>query len=941
MKKFFRITVGVIVAVIALMIAIPFVFKDQLLNKTQELINENVEARVSFDDVRVSLFRRFPDLNVAIEGLTLSGKGTFEKDTLVQFRTFHAEVDLLSMFKRRMVLEGVYLDAPRVHARIAADSSVNWDIMKPSEEIPEEEVADTSEAPSDYRVELQTFQINQGAIVFEDVPGNMHFSAEDFRFEMNGDLGADSSDIALSGSVSPVNLRMGGIRYVNQANVQFDAGIGANINAGRYHIRDNRFAINGLELNFDGLVSMEESGRINTNISFATSKTDFKSLLSLIPAIYMQDFQELETSGKLSLNGKVSGYYQQEILPSLDVNLQVEDAMFSYPDLPGKAENIQISLQTYFDGQAPDRTKVNLERFHIEMAGSPFDASLSLRKPISNPTVEGALKGQIVLSKLAEVVPMEETQLRGIIDTDLKFSGSMDMVEQERYNEFQAEGEMKISDLYFSSPMLPDAVTMNSEMVFTPQFLDLKNLTAKIGESDLQFSGKMTDYIAYALEDGVLRGDFSLSSEYLNVNQFMSESEQETSPDTAAPAEMTLFEVPERIDFKMQASMNQIRYNQMEINNARGTVLIRDRALYLNGFAMDLFDGRMMADGEYNTQDTARPFVNFKMGLENLQISNALKTFRMMDTLAPLLRKAEGDVSMDLQYMSELQHNMMPQMPTVDGFGELRSKKIRVKGSRSMGKVLSALKLSQSADQSFRNVKINFLIRQGELIVKPFDVSIADIGMTISGSQRYDKTMDFDVAMKIPRSRFGGAANQVIDNLVAQAASKGLDINPGETVNVHANLTGTFDDPSVGLDFGKATGSAAGDVRTQVREQVEETIDQKKKEAEKKVREEASQKARQILAEAQERADRIKAEARKAADKVRQEADRRAKQIEQEAEDKNFLVRKAAEESAKKIRQEGDKRAGQLVEEAEQRADSIMEKARREAEKIEREGDNP
>jgi len=936
MKKFFRITVGVVVALIALMIAIPYVFKDQMLNKTQEVINENVEARVSFDDVSVSLFRRFPNLNLGIKGLTLSGKGAFEKDTLMQFKTLHAEIDLLSMFQKRMVVEGVYLVNPRVHAKVAADSSVNWDIMKPSEQEPEQEVPDTVAGPSDYRVDLKTFQISQGHIVFEDMPGNMHFTASDLNFEMNGDLGADSSDLTLNMHVAPVSFRMGAIRYVNQADVQFNAGIGANIKDGRYHIRNNRLVINGLELNFDGLVAMGESGRINTDITFANSRTDFRSLLSLVPAIYMQDFQELETSGELAFNGKVSGYYQDDVFPSLDVNLQVKDAMFSYPDLPGKAENIQISLQSYFDGQAPDRTRINLERFHIEMAGSPFDASLSLRKPISNPTVEGAIKGQVVLDKLSDVIPMEQTQLRGVIDSDLEFAGSMDMMEQERYTDFQAEGTVKISDMYFSTPDLPDAVRVNSEMVFTPQFLDLKNLAAKIGTSDLQFSGKMTDYIAYALEDGVLRGDFNLSSDYLNVNQFLTEEQEDVQPDTAAPAEMTLFEVPGRVDFKIQASMKRILYNQMQIDDARGTLMIRDRAIYLDDFAMGLFDGHMMADGEYNTQDTTQPFVNFNIGLENLQVQNAMKTFRVMDTLVPLLKKAEGDISMDLKYMSELQQNMMPKMTTVDGFGELRSKKLRLKGSQSMGNILNALEMSQSADQSFQNLKINFLIRQGELIVKPFDVSVANIGMTISGSQRYDQTMNYDIAMKIPRSKFGGAANQVIDNLVARAASKGLDINPGETVNVLANLTGTFSDPKVGLDFGQTTGSGTQDVKEQVREQIEKTIDQKKEEAEQKVREEASKKAGQIIEEAQQRADRIKTEARKAAEKIKQEADKRAKQIEEEASGKNFLVRKAAEESAKKIRQQADKKASQLVEEAEQQADSIIDQARRKAAEIEK-----
>ena len=933
MKKILKILVGVIVALLVLMIVIPFVFKDQLVNKSLEIINDQVDAKVEVADVRVSMFKRFPDLNVGLEGLTISGKGQFGKDTLVQFKSFNAEVDLFSMFQKRMVLEGVYLVEPAVYAKIAADSAANWDIMKvPETEEAVKEEPDTA-APTDYRVDLKTFRITNGRIRFEDVASNMTFSSDNLNFQMNGDLGADSSEIALMMNTSPVQFKMGAIRYLNSARVDFKAGIGANIKDGKYHIRDNRFSINGLELNFDGLVSMGEEGRIDTDITFATSKTGFKSLLSLVPAIYMQDFQELKTSGKLAVNGKVSGYYQQEVYPSVDVNLMVEDAMFSYPDLPKKAENIQVSLQTYFDGKDPDHSRVNLERFHIELAGSPFDASLSLRTPISNPTVNGSMKGKIVLDNLADVVPMEETQLRGTIDSDLQFAGSMDMVEEERYNEFQAEGLVGLSELYFSSPDLPEAVTVNSQMRFTPQYLNLESMDAQIGDSDFHLSGKMSNYLAYALEDGVLRGDFSLSSRNLNANQFLTEEEAVAEADTSAPAELTLFEVPGRIDFRMQADMDRIQYDQMKIDDAKGTVLVRDRKVNLNDFAMALFDGRLTANGEYSTQDTTRPYVSFDLTLEDLQVKNALETFRVMDSLAPIMKKARGDISMDLQYMSELQQNMMPRMETITGFGELRSDQIKVKGSESLGKVLSALKLSESADRSFENVRINFLIRQGRLIVKPFDVHVAGISMTINGSQSYDKTMDYHIDMDIPRSKFGKAANQMVENLVAKAASKGVNIDPGEHVRVKARLTGTFSEPRVSLNMGES-GKSDQPVKEVVKEKVEEIVEEQKDKAEEKVREEASKKARQIIREAERKAERIRKEARNAAEKIRQEADKRARQILNEAKGKNFLIRKAAEESAKKIRQEADKKARQLIKEADQQAENILQKAREKAEEI-------
>ncbi|HKL38888.1 MAG TPA: AsmA-like C-terminal region-containing protein, partial [Bacteroidales bacterium] len=635
----------------------------------------------------------------------------------------------------------------------------------------------------------------------------------------------------------------------------------------------------------------------------------------------------------LTLNGRVNGYYQDEVLPSVDFNLKVEDAMFSYPDLPKRAEDIQVSLQTFFDGKQPDNTRVDLEQFHIELAGSPFDATLSLRTPISNPTVDGNMKGQVMLENLADVIPMEETQLRGVIDSDLQFAGSMDMVEKERYNEFQAEGRVTLQDFYFSSPDLPKAVTMNAEMVFNPQYLDIKNFSARVGESDLNFKGQLSNYLSYVLEQGDLKGDFSLSSDYLNVNQFLTESEEEEVADTTAPAELKIFEVPSRLDFKMDAQMKKILYGDMHITDARGTILVKEQTVYLDDFGMGLFDGRMTASGEYSTRDTIRPYASFDMSVKDLQMKNALQTFRVMDSLAPILKQAEGDISLDLQYMSELQENMMPDMKTIDGFGELRSQQIRLKGSRSLGNILNALKISESASERFENVRINFLIRQGELIVKPFDVSMAGIDTNISGSQSYDKTMDYSIDMKIPRAKFGTAANQLFQNLVDKAASKGVDIDPGKNVNMKARVTGTFSEPKVALNMGESEES--GGVKQQVEEKVQDIVKEQKEKAEDKVREEASAKAQQIIKGAEERADRIMAEARKTAEKLRQEADKRASQVEKEAEGKNILVRKAAEKSAEKIRQEADRKANQLIKEARNQADSIIQKAKERAQQIE------
>jgi len=924
LKKFLKILGIVVAVIIVLMIIVPYFFKDDILSKSKQLMNEKLDAKVEFSDLRLSLFKRFPNLNVGLYDLTISGKDQFENDTLVQFQSFNVSIDLISAIKKNLKIKGVYLVKPEIFAKVAADSSANWDIYHPEPDTTvAEEPEDTSTTTSDFRMALKEFKITDAVVRYHDHTSNLFASLGNLNYSLQGDLGADSSHLDMDLTVKPVTVKMGAIKYLNRAAVHFNAGIGANLTGQRFHLEKNMLSINGLQLNFDGLVEMAEEGKIITDLVLSTNKASFKSLMSLVPAVYTKDFQDLQTSGKLALNAKISGYYQEEVYPSLDLNLQVEDAMFSYPDLPKKVENINISLQTFFNGKHNDKSVVKLDKFHFEIAGNPFDAYMRLTHPISDPNISAEMKGKIILENLADVIPLEDTELIGTINSDFRVKGTMSMIEKEEYEQFDAGGGIQITDMEYSSPDLPGRLIISHcDFQFTPQYLDLKELKTRIGDSDFSLSGKVENYLAYVLKDGTIRGDFTARSNYFNANQFLSEEpvEEEEMEDTTE-VELSVFKVPGNIDFKLASDFNEIIYDQMEIRNAKGTILVKNRAVYLDGFQLDLFDGSMLATGEYNTQDTLKPKVNFDFSVEDLQVENALKTFSILDTIAPVFKKVKGDISLDMKYISDLKQDMMPDPPTINGYGELRSDELVLGGSKSFNKVLKKLKISEDEEQTFKNVKLNFLLENGKVIVKPFDIKWNQMKMTISGSQDLDQTMDYLLDIDVPREKFGKTADEAYDKFMNFASSKGVDLEKSETINVKAKVTGQFSDPKVGLAFGE-------DGESSVKDQVKE-------EAEKKVNEEIAKRAEQIIQQAEKRAEEVKEEARRTAKKIREEADKQAQKIEEKAEGKNILARKAAEASAKKIRQEADKKADQLVREADKKAEEIMKEAREKAEKIE------
>ena len=160
--------------------------------------------------------------------------------------------------------------------------------------------------------------------------------------------------------------------------------VDADLKNSKYTLKDNSVALNDLVLRFDGTLGMPNEEDIIMDLKYGLDKADFKSLLSLIPAIYMKDYQDVQAAGKLQLDGSVKGTYNEKVMPDVALTLLVENGMFKYPDLPKSAENIGIDVNLFFDGVQNDNSTVDVNKFHVDLGGNPVDMTLNIKTPVSD-----------------------------------------------------------------------------------------------------------------------------------------------------------------------------------------------------------------------------------------------------------------------------------------------------------------------------------------------------------------------------------------------------------------------------------------------------------------------------------------------------------------------------------------------------------------------------
>ncbi len=922
------LTGGVLVLLFIITLAIiPFLFKDQIADRVKTEINKNIEARADWGDFGLTFFRNFPNLTFSLNDLTVAGIDAFEGDTLTSVKNFRLVLDVGSVIRSvrkgdQIIIRSIRIDEPSIYAKVLEDGRANWDIMIEDEYVvPEEE----PEMPA-FNIGLQRFEIRNARIAFDDRSSDLYASINGLNHTLRGDFTQDLFTLNTQTNIDELNVRFAGIPYLNRVMLDVKADLEADMVNRRFTFKKNEIRMNELMLGFDGYAALRDDD-IDIDMTFAAARAEFRDILSFVPAIYMQDFRHLQSSGSVAVGGHIKGSYAENDFPSFAIKIDVADGMFRYPDLPLPAQNIFVDLSINNPGGDVDNTVVNMQRFHVKLGNDPFEARMVLRTPVSDPDIDFSIRGRIDLAEVNRTMKLEGIEeLSGIITADVALRTRMSYLENEQYDRITARGNVDIRNMSVRNEELPHAVNIEEILLeFSPQHAEMKSFKGQIGSSDMQMTGFLDNLLGFALRDEELRGRATFTSNFFNLDEWQDDEEEE----------LEVIPVPGNIDFTMSATIARMIYDNMEMTNARGNLRIKDQRITLENFAMNTLGGEIVMSGYYETTDVTRPTFDFDFAMRNIDIPNAFATFNTVQMLAPVAEYAMGSFSANIKMNGALGKDMMPLFDILSGRGTLQTSRLAIQDFPVLNKISDVIRVQQLKDPQIEDFRSSIEIRDGRLHVSPFDVKVGNSKMNVSGSNGIDRSINYVLGLEIPRADLGTEANRVITNLVSEAGRVGVDLQAADAVRLNVTVGGTITNPSIRTDFASVVTSARDQVERIVRDEVDRRID----DAERRIAEEreaALQRARaeadRIMREAEQRAALIREEASNLAETVRKEGYAQADKLLEEAT--NPITRAAARPAADRLRKEADDRAAQIIREADRRAEQVMEEARKKADEL-------
>lgn len=948
MKKaltvFIKVVAGLIILVLIAMFTIPVIFKEKIRVKVESVINESVNAKVTFGGYNLSFFRNFPNLAFSLKDIYVSGTGTFEGDTLAGFRSLSLVFNLGSLLSSSgYEIKSLILDKAVINTIVLKDGTPNWDIMKPSADTlqatvqPQESQTEDPAGESSMKLLLRKFEIRQSVITYNDASMNMSAVLNNLNYVLSGNMTLSETDLKMALTIDETTVVMDGVNYLNKAKINSEISLLANLDSMKFTFAENFFSVNDLKLNFSGTVSMPGDD-IVTDMSFGTDQTTFKTLLSLVPAVYMSGYEGLRTSGSFTLAGTAKGVYSDadSTLPDIKLNLSVKDGVVSYPDLPEKITAININTDVFVNGTNLDLTTVNLDKFHFELAGSPFDMNFNLKTPISDPDFRGSFNGKIDLEALSKAVPMEGMKLSGIIEMALNMAGRLSMIEKEQYESFTAKGTMGIKNMLVAMSGYPEVLIRDASFLFTPAYTSMEKLDILVaGTSDFMLKGNVGNYIPYVFRNETLKGVLTLNSTKVDVTSILGAMSVDTTAvveeDTTA---LAVIAVPRNIDFDFNAQIASLIYDNIKAENLRGHIIVRDGILSLRETGMSVVGGTVKMNADYDTRDTLKPVVKADFEMNNIGIKDAFNTFVTVQKFAPAAKGLDGRINLQMKYESLLGSDMMPVINSINGYGKLQSDQVQVLEAPAFDKLKEVLKLSDNYTNTFKDINVSFRISDGRVFVSPFDVKMGTIKMNISGDQGLDQTLNYLVRTEIPRAALGASVNALMDNLTAQAYALGIAYKASDIIKVNVRIRGVVGKPEVSPDFGSGGEGTGSGVKETVKETVKQTVTETVDKGKEALRKEAEEQGDKLIREAETRGQQLREEADKAAVRLKEEAEAEAAKLISAAESKGTLAKAAARKAADALVKEAERKGNQLRTEADKQAIKLVDEAKAKKEEM-------
>ncbi len=590
MKKLIKILVLLLIGLIIALMLVPYLFKGELLEFLKKEINEQVEAKVDFEDLDISLFSDFPSISLSLVKLSVVGIDSFEGQQLLSTEELVIGTDISSVIKPKegINIRSILINEPQINLIVDQSGNSNYDIAPESKE---------SSSDHSFFGQIEKYEIRNGNIRYKDKLNNTSLSIKNLDHTGSGHFENIVFDLSTDTSIEEISMSSGGVRYLNQAQVKAEVDLGIDMDKSSYEFKKNLIQLNDLDLSLEGTVTQRNEA-LDLDLNIAAPNNSVSSILSMIPLEYAGGHGQIKSEGNSFLKGTIKGTYagDQKIYPHIDMDVKIDKGRIQYPDLKWPIEDITLDLKAVSNSNDWSDLKLDLSALSFLIDQDRMAGKLLISQALDNPHVKGFMNGTLDFAKLAKAYPLNGIKMEsGLIKIDLTVDAKAADISAQAYEKTNLQGQFvgtNVNFLYDQWPISMEQVKMNLD----PKSIETTVVNSKIGKSDFSGNIMIDDPLALMSDSMDSSFDIDMKSELLDLDEISTLSEQSktTDIDTTSVTDNII----ETLSLKGSYKADKINYEEYELEKLAINMSLDDDRMQISSATITSYKEPLTLRGE-------------------------------------------------------------------------------------------------------------------------------------------------------------------------------------------------------------------------------------------------------------------------------------------------------------------------------------------------------
>ena len=472
---------------------------------------------------------------------------------------------------------------------------------------------------------------------------------------------------------------------------------------------------------------------------------------------------DFELKGMLVGEGKAKGKYdpQHKIFPITNANISLKSGYIKTKYYPNPITNINI-LTTIEDEKGTfEDLKISLKPAQFTFEGKPVFVEAQLDN-FDDLEYYIKAKGTLDISKIYKVFSQKGLDIDGSVKADLVLKGKQSDAEKGNYGKLNNKGTLELRNILIATEYLPKKFLIKEGIFKINQDkMSFHNFLAAYGQSDFRMSGYLQNVFNFATtKTGMLRGSFALNSTYINADEFMSETEvvaanpaPTTLPETkstTAKVETGVIIVPTNLDLKFQANAQKVNFNELTLNQAKGTINIKKGVLAMQNTGFNLIGCAVNMNAKYEASTTKKAQFEYYIKAADFDIKRAYNEIKIFREMASAAEKAQGTISLEYKLKGRLNANMEPVYPSLVGNGVVSVKDIKLYGMKMFSAVSKKTGKDAIKNPELSKVEIKSSIKNNIITLERFKFKFAGFRPRIEGTTSLDGRLNIKMRLGLP-----------------------------------------------------------------------------------------------------------------------------------------------------------------------------------------------